>query len=90
MTAFKSPAIAVSPIATDVAQGLSVHPRRLPPKLFYDAAGSDLFEQITETPEYYLTRTERSILKERAGDIERVKSGILYAVGMGHLTLADK
>ena len=83
MTAFKNPAIAVSPIARDVAQGLSAHPRRLPPKLFYDAAGSDLFEQITETPEYYLTRTERSILKQRAGEIVRQAGSNLTLVELG-------
>ncbi len=44
-------------------------PKRLPSWLFYDAAGSRLFNQITELPEYYLTRTERSILAERAEEI---------------------
>ncbi|HEX3586534.1 MAG TPA: L-histidine N(alpha)-methyltransferase, partial [Candidatus Angelobacter sp.] len=71
MTAIKSPAVLVSPIADEVLRGLSAHTRRLPPKLFYDAAGSHLFEQITETPEYYPTRTERGILKKYAGEIIR-------------------
>jgi dimethylhistidine N-methyltransferase len=58
-----------SPIAAEVYEGLTRRPRSLPPKLFYDAAGSELFEKITELPEYYLTRTERSILEDNSGDI---------------------
>jgi dimethylhistidine N-methyltransferase len=52
---------------TDVAHGLALTPKRIPPKYFYDAMGSDLFEQITETPEYYPTRTEAELL-ERHGE----------------------
>src|SRR5256886_13717295 len=52
--------------AGDVIDGLSQHPKRLPPKYFYDATGSELFEQITLLPEYYPTRTELSILRDRA------------------------
>ncbi len=55
--------------AGDVIDGLSQHPKRLPPKYFYDATGSELFEQITLLPEYYPTRTELSILRDRAGAI---------------------
>ena len=58
-----------SPIAAEVYQGLMKKPKQLSPKLFYDARGSELFEQITELPEYYLTRTERTILLENAADI---------------------
>jgi L-histidine N-alpha-methyltransferase len=53
-------------IADEVRAGLSARPKTLPPKLFYDAAGSELFEQITRLPEYYLTRTETSILRAQA------------------------
>jgi len=53
MTAIKKLAVLPSPIAEDVLLGLSAQPKQLPPKLFYDAEGSRLFEQITETPEYY-------------------------------------
>jgi dimethylhistidine N-methyltransferase len=53
-------------IAEDVRAGLSARPKTLPPKLFYDAAGSELFEQITRLPEYYLTRTETCILLQHA------------------------
>jgi dimethylhistidine N-methyltransferase len=56
-------------VARAVRIGLASVPRRLPPWLFYDEAGSRLFEEITELPEYYLTRKERSILAARAGDI---------------------
>ena len=83
MTAIKSPAVLVSPIAEEVLRGLSARPRRLPPKLFYDAAGSHLFEQITETPEYYPTRTERGILKKYAGEIIRHAGTNLTLVELG-------
>ncbi|MFJ4690433.1 L-histidine N(alpha)-methyltransferase [Streptomyces sp. NPDC088766] len=56
-------------LRADVLQGLSATPRTLPPKWFYDAAGSELFERITELPEYYPTRAEREILVDRAGEI---------------------
>lgn len=48
-------------VSEAVRLGLSAKPKSLPPWLFYDEAGSRLFEQITELDEYYLTRTERSI-----------------------------
>jgi L-histidine Nalpha-methyltransferase len=47
----------------DIREGLTARPRRLPPKYFYDEAGSRLFDRITELPEYYLTRAERAILQ---------------------------
>jgi len=53
----------------DVRNGLTVEPKSLPPKWFYDATGSDLFDQITRLPEYYPTRAEASILAERAAEI---------------------
>jgi L-histidine N-alpha-methyltransferase len=56
-------------MARVVRLGLTSVPRRLPPWLFYDEAGSCLFEEITELPEYYLTRTERSILAGHAAEI---------------------
>jgi len=57
------------PVAASVRSGLSTRPRRLPPWLFYDEAGSVLFERITELPEYYLTRTERGILTAHASEM---------------------
>src|ERR1700686_2104819 len=83
MTAFKSQAVLVSPIAAEVLSGLGARPRRLPPKLFYDAAGSHLFEQITETAEYYPTRTERAILKTYAGEIIGQAGNNLTLVELG-------
>ncbi len=58
-----------SAFARDAVEGLSQHPKRLSPKYFYDTTGSELFEAITRLPEYYPTRTELSILKDRAGEI---------------------
>jgi L-histidine Nalpha-methyltransferase len=52
-----------------VLAGLARTPKELPCKLFYDARGSELFEQICETPEYYLTRTEIAILETHADEI---------------------
>src|SRR6516225_7677118 len=49
--------------AEEVAGGLASQPKTLPCKLFYDATGSALFEEITRLPEYYLTRTELEILR---------------------------
>ena len=46
----------------DVARGLSRPQKELPPKYFYDRRGSELFDEITRLPEYYLTRTERALL----------------------------
>src|SRR5262245_8657801 len=53
-------------LAADVRHGLTQHPKRLPPKYFYDDRGSRLFEAICELPEYYLTRTEHALLIEIA------------------------
>jgi L-histidine Nalpha-methyltransferase len=83
MTAINKPAVLLSPIADDVLSGLSARPRRLPPKLFYDAAGSRLFDRITETPEYYPTRTERAILKEFAGEMVGQAGNNLTLVELG-------
>jgi len=70
-------------IAQEVREGLSATPKRLPSKLFYDQIGSDLFEQITELPEYYLTRTERSILETYAGEILQHSGASLTLVELG-------
>ena len=58
-------------LRADARRGLTADPKWLPPKWFYDATGSKLFEQITELKEYYPTRAERAILVARAGDIAR-------------------
>ncbi|MEV5438497.1 L-histidine N(alpha)-methyltransferase [Streptomyces sp. NPDC052682] len=56
-------------LRADVRRGLTARPKTLPPKWFYDAHGSELFERITELPEYYPTRAEREILLARSGEI---------------------
>ena len=66
-----------------VREGLSATPKRLPCWLLYDQIGSELFEQITELPEYYLTRTERSILEMYAGDILQRAGPSLTLVELG-------
>ncbi|MET0493920.1 MAG: L-histidine N(alpha)-methyltransferase [Actinoplanes sp.] len=68
----------------DVAAGLTATPKSLPPKWFYDARGSELFEDITRLPEYYPTRTERAILAERAAEIARISDAkTLVELGSG-------
>jgi len=73
-----APHTAVAPVSpdsdrdafrSDVLAGLAAHPKALPAKYFYDAAGSRLFDAICELDEYYPTRTELKILKAHAGDI---------------------
>lgn len=60
---------AAEALRRDVHAGLTATPKSLPPKWFYDAAGSDLFDQITRLPEYYPTRTEAQILRHRSAEI---------------------
>ncbi|MFE2145674.1 L-histidine N(alpha)-methyltransferase, partial [Streptomyces sp. NPDC059456] len=69
-------------LRADVRHGLTVSPKVLPPKWFYDARGSELFEEITRLPEYYPTRAEREILLARAGEIASV-SGARTLVELG-------
>ena len=61
------------------------HPKRLSPKYFYDATGSELFEAITRLPEYYPTRTEATILEAAADDIasRTLPGGVLVEFGSG-------
>lgn len=71
-------------LAADVREGLVTRPRSLPPKYFYDARGSELFERITRLPEYYQTRTERSILERVAPSlVDEVGPGALVEFGAG-------
>jgi L-histidine Nalpha-methyltransferase len=69
--------IADAAFRADVLAGLSSRPRALPARWFYDRRGSELFEEITRLPEYYLTRAERSILTTHAKDIAEL-------TGLGH------
>ncbi|MBY9076680.1 L-histidine N(alpha)-methyltransferase [Nocardioides sp. WL0053] len=66
----------------DVLSGLGTQPKSLPPKWFYDARGSELFEEITRLPEYYPTRAEREILQTRAGELAR-RTGARALVELG-------
>src|SRR5215471_12759623 len=75
-------------IAYDVYAGLTATPKQLPSKLFYDEVGSQLFEQITELPEYYLSRTERSIFERYAGEILEAAGPSLTLVELGAGTAA--
>jgi L-histidine N-alpha-methyltransferase len=71
-------------LRADARAGLSATPKWLPPKWFYDAHGSELFEQITRLPEYFPTRTERAILARRAGEIARTtRAETLVELGSG-------
>ena len=55
----------------DVLAGLARPRKELPPRYFYDERGCELFEAICETPEYYLTRAETALMRQRAGDMAR-------------------
>ncbi len=71
-------------LANDVLDGLTRPFKEIPAKHFYDARGSDLFEQICELPEYYPTRAEREILLARAdGIVRRTRAGELVELGSG-------
>ncbi|MGB5901575.1 MAG: L-histidine N(alpha)-methyltransferase [Xanthobacteraceae bacterium] len=77
-----------STFAADVLDGLSRQPKQLSPKYFYDAAGSELFEQITVLPEYYPTRTELGILSARSSEIAAIvpEGAALVEFGAGATT----
>ena len=71
-------------LRADALAGLTATPKSLPPKWFYDAQGSALFEKITELPEYYPTRAERSILRAAAAEIARLSQArVLVELGSG-------
>ena len=70
-------------IADDVFRGLTSTPKSLPPRLFYDARGSELFQAITRLSEYYLTRTERAILEQHADEMVAAAGRGLSVVELG-------
>src|SRR5207237_1449989 len=71
----------------DVRQGLTKLPKQLSPKYFYDERGSELFEEITQLPEYYLTRAERLLLEQKISEIvSAVGSCSLVELGAGSAT----
>jgi dimethylhistidine N-methyltransferase len=63
--------------------GLRSSPRSLPCKFFYDERGSELFQQICELPEYYITRVEKEILRQHVRDIARAIGPSVQLVGFG-------
>ena len=71
-------------LRADALAGLTATPKELPPRWFYDERGSELFDRITRLPEYYPTRTERSILETRAGEIAAAAGAdVLVELGSG-------
>jgi len=84
MTRLSPQAHRMEQLADDVRRGLAATPKWLPPKWFYDARGSELFEEITRLPEYYLTRAESEILEAITdGLAERLRPGELVELGSG-------
>ena len=70
-------------ISGDVLAGLSQTPKQLPSKYFYDKRGSELFEEITRQPEYYLTRVELALLQESAAEISAAVGPRAHVVEYG-------
>jgi L-histidine Nalpha-methyltransferase len=75
-------------LVEDILRGLRGTPKRLSPTYFYDERGSQLFDEICELPEYYITRTETAILQEHARDIARSigADAMLVELGSGAST----
>lgn len=67
----------------DVVHGLTQHPKTLPCKWFYDEKGSILFEQITQTPEYYLTRAESRLLHQVASELPALLPSVKVIIEPG-------
>ena len=85
------PEVERGPMSRDVRAGLSTKPKDLSPwpKYFYDAKGSRIFEEITDLPEYYQTRTESSILKRTAPELFN-RTGCRELVELGSGAASDK
>jgi L-histidine N-alpha-methyltransferase len=84
MTTHLDSARQAATLAADVRAGLSERPKTLPPKYFYDAVGSELFDQITRLDEYYPTRTERAILRAHAAGVAALtRAETLIEIGSG-------
>jgi L-histidine Nalpha-methyltransferase len=83
------PEAASTPVGAEVYRGLTAMPKTLSPWLFYDEAGSRLFEAITQLPEYYLTRTEHGIFAKYADEIlEHASDRALKMIELGAGTAA--
>lgn len=77
----------IETMKAELRAGLTQPRKEIPPKYFYDEVGSELFERITELPEYYLTRVETRILRANAERIvERVRPRELLELGSGYST----
>src|SRR6187551_3526856 len=74
---------ATSDFLEQAIAGLSSSPRTLPSKFFYDERGSDLFQEICELPEYYVTRTETEILRKHAPEMAASIGANAELVGFG-------
>ena len=78
------PGYRAAALRSDARAGLTATPKTLPPRWFYDAQGSALFEKITNLPEYYPTRAERSILRSAAAPVAAVtRAATLVELGSG-------
>lgn len=81
---YLTPAESVDALRAEAREGLTASPKWLSPKWFYDARGSELFEEITALPEYYPTRTERGLLAQYADEIAALtEPEILIELGSG-------
>ncbi len=82
--------IVETPVRDDFAEavsaGLAHRPRTIPPRFFYDARGSELFERICALPEYYVTRTELAILERHAHELPPTHTVIEFGCGYGAKT----
>ncbi len=72
--------------AEAVREGLARRPRRIPPRFFYDARGSELFERICRLPEYYVTRTELAILRRHVHELPPTPTVVEFGCGYGAKT----
>ena len=75
--------LALDTIAADVRHGMELPLKEIPPKYFYDERGSELFEAITRTPEYYPTRSERAILEADSDAIVEAAGGPATLIELG-------
>jgi dimethylhistidine N-methyltransferase len=76
-------AVAKENFRDEVLAGLSKSPRRLPYKFFYDQRGAQLFQQICELPEYYVTRTEIEILRLYGAEMAKALGPQIELIGLG-------
>ncbi|MEZ5469038.1 MAG: L-histidine N(alpha)-methyltransferase [Lysobacterales bacterium] len=80
----RSDTVSESDFVVDAWSGLSGRPKSLPSKYLYDARGSELFEQICDTPEYYLTRTELALMHEWVADMAKALGPDIRLVEFGN------